>query len=157
MAMDAAAAHWPLVTEKVTAGDVIELSDAVMAVVPTATGVAKPVPASMVAVAGVADDHDTEEVTFCVGPDVNVPVAVNCREKPTASLAVAGVTWIDTSAAAVTVSVAAMDLTGPSDAVMLVAPAATVVARPAALMVALLVSLESQPTDVVISGVVPSE
>ena len=74
----------------------------------------------------------------------------------TALLAVAGVIWIDTKAAAVMFKVAVFEVTPLSDAVMLEEPTATAVARPEALMVALLVSLEFHDTDPEMSGVLAS-
>jgi hypothetical protein len=69
-------------------------------------------------------------------------VAVNCCVAPTATVAVAGVTVTDNrvgggGAALVTVSIA-VPLTPFRDAVMVVAPEATAVASPLALMVATL-------------------
>ena len=83
-------------------------------------------------------------------------MAVYCCIKPTALLAVAGEIWIDTKAAAVTFKVAVFEVTPPSEAVILDEPTATAVARPEALMVALLVSLEFQDTDAEMSGVLAS-
>ena len=74
----------------------------------------------------------------------------------TALLAVAGVIWIDTKAAAVMFKVAVFEVTPLRDAVMFDEPTATAVARPVALMVALLVSLEFHDTDAEMSGVLAS-
>ena len=81
------------------------------------------------AVAAVADAHVTVAVRFCVVPSLYVPVATNCWVVPFAIDGVAGVTAIDTSVAAVTVSVV-LPLTAPIVAEMTVVPAATPVARP---------------------------
>ncbi len=66
---------------------------------------------------------------FRVVPSLKVPVAVNCCVVPRAIAGLAGVTAIDTRAAAVTVSVVEPE-TEPEVAVMVVDPAATLVARP---------------------------
>ena len=103
-----------------------------MVVVPAATLVARPAePAALeiVAVAGVDDAHVTEVVKFCVVPSLYVPVATNCRLVPFAIDGVGGVTAIDTSVAAVTVSVV-LPLIPAVAAEMTVVPAATLVARP---------------------------
>ena len=50
-------------------------------------------------------DHFTELVRFCVLPSVKVPVAVNCSVSPRATEGLAGVTAMDTKAAAETVDV----------------------------------------------------
>jgi hypothetical protein len=54
-----------VVTVNTSAGEVTLLSEAVMLLVPTATAVAKP-PVVIVAFAGVADAHVTEDVRFWV-------------------------------------------------------------------------------------------
>ena len=66
---------------------------------------------------------------------VYVPVAVNCFVAPFAIDGFAGVTAIDCSAAAVTVSTVE-PVTPPSVALMVLVPIATAVAKPAALIVA---------------------
>src|ERR1700746_2779687 len=75
-------------------------------------------------------------------------------------VALEGVSWIDTRVAAVTVSDAAGETTGPKVAVMLVGPAPTAVARPfepdALLMVATPVAEEAQVTVEVRSWIVLS-
>jgi hypothetical protein len=72
--------------------------------------------------------------------------------RPLAILGLGGVTWIDTSVAAVTVSPVLPEI-APLVAVMVVPPCATELARPceplALLMVAAVVSLEAQVTWVV--------
>jgi hypothetical protein len=68
-----------------------------------------------------------------------------------------GKTWIDTSAAGVTVRVAKFDSMPPNFALIDVLPTATAVASPAVLMVALLESLDDQVDAVVTSSVVPFE
>jgi hypothetical protein len=103
-----------------------------MTVVPAATLVARPFdPAAleMLAVAGVADAHVTVAVRFCVVASLYVPVATNCCCVPLAIVGVAGVTAIDTSVAAVTVSVV-LPLTAPLVAETTVVPSATALVRP---------------------------
>ena len=65
-----------------------------------------------------------------------MPVAVNCSVSPLATLGLAGVTAIDTSAAVVTVSVSVGLVTFPKVAVMFVVPVASDWARPLPLIVA---------------------
>ena len=85
-----------------------------------------------------------------------MPIAVYCCVRPTALLADAGVTWIETSAAAVTVRLAVLEFTPLNEAVMFDDPTATFVARPVALTVAFVGSLEFHATDAVMSGVLAS-
>ena len=82
---------------------------AVISVVPAARLEARPL-AAIVAVAGVPDVHVTLAVRVCVLPVVYVPVAVNCRVCPAAIDGAAGVTAIDTSAGAVTVTVPKLEM-----------------------------------------------
>jgi hypothetical protein len=123
-------------------------------VVPTATVVARP-PAAMVAVAVLDEAQVTEAVRFCVVLSVYVPVAVNCGAIPLATLGLAGVTAIETSAAPVTVSVV-FPVTVPEVAEIVVVPAATVVARPPAAIVAVVVLDDAQVAVAVRSCVEPS-
>src|SRR5262249_57458064 len=74
--------------------------------VPVATAVASPA-AVMVATEVVAEAQVTEPVRSCVEPSEKVPVAVNCRVCPLATLGLAGVTAIDCRTAADTVRTAA--------------------------------------------------
>jgi hypothetical protein len=67
---------------------------------------------------------------------LKVPVAVYVWVVPAAIDAVAGVTVIDTSTAGVTVSVTPAEVMLPCTAVIVVVPAASPVANPAALIVA---------------------
>jgi hypothetical protein len=60
---------------------------------------------------------------------------------------VAGVTAIDTSVAAVTVNTSAGEVTRPSEAVMLLVPVATPVAKPPLVIVALAVVADAQVTE----------
>jgi hypothetical protein len=83
----------------------------------------------IVAVVGVSEDHVAVLVRFCVLPSVNVPVAVNCSVVPSAIDGVAGVTAMETSVAAVTVSVVD-PLMEPVVAVIVAVPSPTPLANP---------------------------
>ena len=105
---------------------------AVMVVDPTPALVAKPLlPGALLIVATVAADelHCTVVVMFWVLPSVKVPVAVNCCGIPSAMLGMAGVTAIETSAAAVMVSLVE-PLMPERLAVTREVPTATLVANP---------------------------
>jgi len=88
-----------------------------------------------------------------------MPVAVNCLVKPFATLGMAGVTWIETSCAGVTLRRVDPDM-APDLAVIVVGPTAAGVARPcvpaALLIVAAAVALEDHVTCVVRFCVVES-
>lgn len=60
-------------------------------------------------------------VTSCVVPSLNVPVAVNCCDPPTASVGAKGVIAIETNVPVPTVSVV-VPLTPPLDAVIVTVP-----------------------------------
>src|SRR5271167_2312160 len=122
--------------------------------VPTAAPLARPA-ALIVAVAVVPEDHVTLDVTFCVEPSLNVPVAVNCCVAPLAIEGFAGVTAIDCSVAAVTVS-KVEPLIAPDVALIVEFPTPAPVARPAALIVAVVVVPDDQVTLDVRFCVVPS-
>jgi hypothetical protein len=122
------------VTVSVTPGLVTLPDAAVMLVVPAATPVATPL-ALIVAVAVLDDVHVTPVVNAAVVPLLYVPVAVYCCVSPAAMLTVVGVTAIDCSTAAVTVSVTPALVIPPDVAVILVVPAATPSAVPVAVPV----------------------
>jgi hypothetical protein len=132
----------------------IEDDVALIVEVPTPAPVARPV-ALIVAVVVVPDDHVTVDVRFCVVPSLNVPVAVNCCVAPLAIDGFAGVTAIDCSVAAVTVS-KVDPLIEDDVAVIVELPTPAPVARPAALIVAVVVVPEFQVTVDVKFCVVPS-
>ena len=69
--------------------------DAVMLVSPCATLVARPAPFTL-ATDGADELQFTEFVRFCELPSLYAPMAVNCCEFPATTLAVVGVTLIDT-------------------------------------------------------------
>jgi len=110
--------------------------------VPAAWLVARP-PTAIVAATVLLDAQVAVEVRFCVEPSVYVPVAVNCSVSPAGTLGFAGVTAIETSAAAFTVSVV-VPLMLPEVAEIVVVPAATAVARPPAAIVAAAVLDDAQ-------------
>ena len=122
--------------------------------VPTATPVASPL-AVIVADAGVAELQVTLEVRFCVVPLLKVPVAVNCCVSPAAMDGLAGVTAMETRVAEVTVKVVEPEM-DPEVALIEEVPAATAVARPVALMVAVAGVAELQVAVAVRFCVVPS-
>ncbi len=122
----------------------IEPEVAVIVVLPCATLVANPA-ALIVATLVVPELHVTVPVKFCVVLLLYVPVAVNCSVAPALIEGLAGVTAIDTNVAAVTVS-EVEPLIEPDVAVIVVLPCATLVANPAALIVATLVVPELHVT-----------
>jgi hypothetical protein len=89
----------------------------------------------IVATVAAEELHVAVLVRFCVLASVYVPVAVNCCVLPLAIDGLAGVTAIDTSVAAVTVSVVLPE-TVPEVAWMVVDPRPAAVASPAVLIVA---------------------
>jgi hypothetical protein len=127
---------------------------AVIVEVPTPAPVARPA-ALIVAVVVVPDDHVTVLVRFCVLPSLNVPVAVNCCVAPLVIDGFAGVTAIDCSVAAVTVRVVE-PLIAPDVALIVEVPTPAPLARPDALIVAVVVVPELHVTVLVRFCVVPS-
>jgi hypothetical protein len=133
---------------------VMLLEVAEIVVAPGATVVARP-PAPMVAAAVLDDAQAAVDVRFWVEPSVYVPVAVNCCVSPLATLELAGVTAMETSAAGVTVSVA-FPVMLLEVAEIVVVPAARVVARPLGATVAVAVLDDAQVAVAVRSCVEPS-
>src|SRR5260370_6466913 len=90
---------------------------AVISVVPTATPVANPPAATIVANNGFEEAHVTLLVIFLVELSLYVPVAVNCTVFPIPTLGAAGVTAMDCSVAVVpvTVSIAALLVILPTE------------------------------------------
>jgi hypothetical protein len=127
---------------------------AVMVEVPTPAALARPA-ALIVAVVVVPEDHVTVLVRFCVVPSLNVPVAANCCVAPLAIDGFAGVTAIDCSVAAVTVS-KVEPLMDDDVAVIVEVPTPAPVTRPAALIVAVVVVPDDHVTVLVRFCVVPS-
>jgi len=120
---------------------------ALIVLVPAATPVANP-PALIVATLVVCDVHVTVLVKFCVELSENVPVAVNCSVALFAIEGFAGVTAIDTSVGAVTVS-SVVPSTAPEAASILLMPVATPVANPPAVIVTTPVDCELHVTELV--------
>src|SRR5277367_2934955 len=112
--------------------------------VPTPAAVARPA-LVIVATDGVAEAHVTLLVTFCVLLSLKVPVAVNCCVAPLVMLGLAGVTAMDCSVAAVTVSTVEPEI-APEVALTVEVPAEAPVAKPLALMVATAGEAEAQVT-----------
>jgi hypothetical protein len=111
-----------------TAHPVIPPEVALIVDVPTPTPLASPL------LLIVADDWVPEfqlavVLKSCVVPSVNVPVATNACVVPNAIVALPGVTAIDSSAAAVTVSVV-VPCTAPELAVIVTVPVPALVASP---------------------------
>lgn len=120
-----------------------------MPVDPAASAVANPgvdPPVKIVATEVLEEAHNTDAVMSCVGPAVNVPVAVNCCVEPIVTLAVLGVTAIEVNVAAITFRVVDPE-TRPSVAEMLVDPTEIAVANPPDAIVALVISEEAHVTD----------
>jgi hypothetical protein len=101
----------------------------------------------MPATAAEDEVQSTDALMSWVLESLNVPVAANCLVVPTAMLEFAGVTAIETSVAAVTVS-DAVPLTDPDVAVIVVVPLTTPVALPFTSTVATEVDDELHVTDV---------
>jgi hypothetical protein len=101
--------------------------------------------------------HVAVLVRFCVLASVYVPVAVNCCVLPLAIDGFAGVTAIDTNVGAVTVRLSPGEVTPLKLAVMVTGPPAfTPVARPAALIVAMVLSDDAHVAVLVRFCVLPS-
>lgn len=139
----------------VTVRDAVPLTDpevAVMVAVPVAVLVANPVE-SMLAV--FEDEDQVSEVSNCVLPSSKLPTAVNCCVVPSAMDCTAGETEMETRCAGTTVKIV-VSVNDPTVAVIVVEPAATVVPRPEASMVATAVEDEVQVTPLARSWLVPS-
>ena len=135
----------------------IPLSEAVTVVEPEATAVARPA-ALMVATLVFALTQVTLLVILAVVPLLYVPVAVYCCVAFAASVTAAGVTEMDDrpgGGVVVLTERVALPLTPVNVAVMVVEPAATPVARPAVLTVAMVALDDCQTTDEVTLPVVP--
>jgi hypothetical protein len=126
---------------------------AVMTAVPTPSPLATPPPAML---ATVEDEVQvTELVRSCALPSLYVPVAVNCWLVPLAIDALPGLTDIDTNTGDVTANVAEPVIV-PEVAVIIVLPGLTLVAYPAAPIVATAGTDAAQLADCVRSCVLPS-
>jgi hypothetical protein len=120
---------------------------ALIVVLPAFSAEASPA-ALIVAVVVLDDAHVTLAVRFCVELSLYVPVAVNCCVPPAATDGFTGVTAIDTSVAAVTVSVVLPEM-APLVAEIVVLPAFNADAKPALLIVAVVVLEDAHVTLVV--------
>lgn len=132
---------------------------AAMVVGPTARPLARPIePAALLMLALLVSEelHTACVVTGCVVESVKIAIAVNCCVRPTGSDVLVGLTAIENSTAAVTVS-PVVPLLPLRVAVIVVEPVETVLANPsepaALLMVATPVFEEVQVTCVVMSCV----
>jgi hypothetical protein len=110
---------------------------ALIVVLPAFSADAKPA-LLIVAVVVLDDAHVALAVRFCVELSLYVPVAVNCCVPPAATDGFTGVTAIDTSVAAVTASVVLPEM-APLVALIVVLPAFSAEAKPALLIVAVVV------------------
>ena len=126
---------------------------AVMVEEPAPRPVATPT-ALMVATARFDEVQVTEALRFAVVPSVKVPVAVNGSVVPSTMLGLAGVTAIEVTTAAVTVSVV-VPLTLPAVAVMVDEPVASVEASPVVIVATARLD-EVQVAELVRSCVEPS-
>jgi hypothetical protein len=146
------------VTVSCAAGvEVTPENKAVMSVVPVPFDSTSPnEPEALPTVATDGDDELQSEkvVRFWVDPPVSVPTAINCREVPSAMLALAGVTAIDVTAEDVSDVV---PVTVSRSAVIIIEPVVedTVLARPVTEMVTIAASDELQVTNEVRSCVAP--
>jgi hypothetical protein len=127
---------------------------AMMTAEPVDTVLAMPV-VLMVATVIPEELQVTEEVRSCVPPLVSAPIAVNCWVWPSGTEGLAGVTLMETKAAAVTVSVVLPEAP-PETALIVVEPAPPLLAKPAMLMVATVVTEELHVTEEVRFCVLPS-
>jgi hypothetical protein len=141
-----------------------DVAVAVIFAVPTPTLLATPCIAAallIVAVVGVSELHVTVVVRFCVLPSVKVPVAVNPSVVPSGIVGIAGVTAIETNAAALTVStVDPLIVPDVAVAVIFAVPVPTLLATPcvpAALLIVATVGVsELHVTVLVMFCVLPS-
>jgi len=108
---------------------------ALMVLVPAATAVTSP-EELIFATPVLLELHVAEVVIFAVLPSLNVPVAVYCSVLPVGKLAFSGLNAIDFNVIDFTVSEVEPELAPFRDAVIVVTPALTPVARPVLLIVA---------------------
>ena len=126
---------------------------ALIVVLPVARLVASPVLLIMAA-EGFEEVQRTDAEISCVLLSLKDPLAVNCLVVPTDMVELAGVTEIETRLAAVTVS-AAVPVTDPEVALIVVVPVPRLAARPELSTIATEVDVEDQVTAVS-SCVLPS-
>ena len=135
--------------------EVIPFWVAVMLVDPMAVPIAKPV-ALMLTTVGLELAQITEFVRSWVLPSLKVAVALYCTLVPLAIEELLVLIVIDCSVAAITVNGTRLDVIPPCEAVMVVDPAPTPVAKPLPLTVATDVFEEFQLTEFVRFCVEPS-
>jgi hypothetical protein len=132
------------------------LAEAVIVAVPGATAVARP-DALMVATDVLEELQVTPDVRAPVVPLLYVAVTENCCVAPAARVAAGGVTVMDvTVSAGAATTRAAVPLTPFNDAVIVLEPAATPVAKPVVLTVATAGLEDVQVADEVMFAVEPS-
>jgi hypothetical protein len=102
----------------------------------------------IVAAAVLVEVHVTTVVRFELLPSLKNPIAVNCNDAPVMIDELTGVTVIDTKSGAVTVR-PVEPLIPPEVASIVVLPAATPVAKPPLAIVATVVLVEPQVTELV--------
>ena len=112
--------------------------------------------ALIVAIAGEAEFHVTWLVMFAVLASLYVPVAVNCPLVPLAIEPFAALMAIDCRTAAVTVNEKVFDVTPLMVAVMFDVPVPAPMARPPALIVAIVGEAEFHVTWLVMFAVLAS-
>jgi len=109
----------------------------------------------MVAIPVALEVHVADPVRFWLLPSVYVPIALNCSVVPSAIELFAGVTAIDTSAAAATLN-PVEPVMPPEAALIVVFPIPTVLAIPPLLIVATVTADDVHVAVLVRSWVVPS-
>jgi hypothetical protein len=141
----------------VTVSDAVPLTDpdvAVIVAVPVPTAATSPVAGSMLATE-LDDEVHVTEGSSCMLPSSKLPTALNCSSVPAATDGVAGLTVIDVKCAATTVNTE-VSVSAPRVAVMVVCPAATVVANPEFTIVATEGEDDVQVTPLLRSALDPS-
>lgn len=143
------------VTDRAILFEVIPFWVAVTLVEPIPIPVARPV-ALMLATVALELAQMAAFVRSWLLPSLKVPVALNCALVPLAIEEFVALIAIDCNVAAVTVSVTVLDVIPPCEAVMVVDPAPTPLAKPLALTITTDAFEELQLTELVIFWVEPS-
>ena len=141
----------------VTVSEAVPLTDpdaAVIVAVPVPTPATSPVVGLMLATE-LDDEVHVTEGSNCKLPSSKLPTALNCSSVPAATEGVAGLTVIDVKCAATTVNTE-VSVNDPRVAVMVVCPAATVVAKPEFTIVATEGEDDVQVTPLLRSALDPS-
>lgn len=140
----------------VTVSEVLPLTDPLAAeivVVPTLSPVATPLASTFATLPD--EDDQLSEVSSCVLPSSKFPTTLNCSSVPIEIDGSAGLSEMDTRCAATTVNVL-VSLSAPKVAVIVVEPAASVVAKPVPSMLATDGEEELQVTPLLRSALDPS-